>query len=243
LERVLNTIEEPAEDPIVHRTFQAVLTGQLDADAAIASLESSVGAVPTEAQRRLRDIEQGLQVPFSHFLRALKHPIAPGLPGQRAGAPVRFADQAARIIADNSGPAQAPVKAEASGRKKSDVGHMGEVKYMMTDATSARVRKSNGLSVANTMAIQHEFEPSNRALGLANEATRQFIGNEIKAGEFHRILGQLGVENVPPPLAKAIVDHERNGAGSFKDMSRLVKPVILEVDAMRTIDPNTLKNA
>jgi hypothetical protein len=185
-------------------------------------------------------------VPFSHFLRALKHPIAPGLPGQRAGAPVRFADQAARIIADNSGQAQAPVKAEASGRKKSDVGHMGEVKYMMTDATSARVRKSNGLSVANTMAIQHDFEPSNRALGLANEATRLFIGNEIKRGEFQRILGQLGVENLPPerlaPLGKAIADHERTGAGSFKEMSRLLKPVILEVDAMRTIDPNTLKH-
>jgi hypothetical protein len=132
-----------------------------------------------------------------------------------------------------------------SGRKKSDVGQMGEVKHMMADATSARVRKSSGLSVANTMAIKHDFEPTNRALGLANEATRLFIGNEIKKGELFRILGQLGVdvENVPPPLAKAIVDHERTGAGSFKDMSRLVKPVILEVDAMRTIDPNTLTNA
>jgi hypothetical protein len=173
----------------------------------------------------------------------MKHPIAPGLPGKRAGAPVNIADQAARIIADNSGPAQAPVKPEASGRKKSDVGHAGEVNYMMAGATSARVRKSHGLSVANTMAIQHDFEDSNRALGMANEATRLFIGNDIKAGEFQSILGQLGVENVSPALAKAIVDHQRTGAGSFKEMSRLVKPAILEVDAMRTIDPNTLKNA
>jgi hypothetical protein len=243
LERVLNTVEEPQQDPIVHRTFQAVLAGQLDADAAIATIEARVGVVPTEAQRRLRDIEQGSQVPFSHFLRAFNHPIAPGLPGKMAGAPVRIEDQAARIIADNSGPAQAPVKKDVSGRKKSDIGQMGEVNYMMADATSARVRKSNGLSAANTLAIQHDFEPANRALGLANEATRLFIGNEIKAGEFHRILAQLGVENVPPPLEKAIVDHQRTGAGSFKDMSRLVKPIILEVDAMRTIDPNTLKHA
>jgi hypothetical protein len=57
LERVLNTIEEPAQDPIVHRTFQAVLAGEIHSDAAIAALEARVGAVPTEAQRKLRDIE------------------------------------------------------------------------------------------------------------------------------------------------------------------------------------------
>merc|ERR1719473_2341376 len=103
LERVLNSVEEPEQDPTVHRTFQALVNGEICAGAAMASLEPCVGDVPIEAQRKLLDIERGAQVPFSQFLRALKHPIAPGLPNARAGAPVRFADQAGRIIADNSG--------------------------------------------------------------------------------------------------------------------------------------------
>jgi hypothetical protein len=227
-------------DQVAHRIFREFQGGEIDAAGAVRKLRSHIGNVPEHVQRMLVLAERGTQVMnFADFQRALRQAeiiAAPMAFGARAGVPIIRRDEASSIINDNSGPQHPPVAKNGwNGRKKSDIGETGEIYYLMGGSTSSRVRKTNGLSNANTLApmVEHNFQDDNRALAMAQEATRLFVAKDIRSHEFRELLAKLGIVDLPSRLDKAILEHDNSSSQTFKELSRLVRPAILDAQARR----------